>query len=45
MAYDVLKDVEFNDINTSSKLLIIIVVEYVIEGNEGLSGLEGPDVQ
>ena len=45
MAYDVFKDVEFNDINTSSKLLLIILVEYVIEGNEALSGLEGPDVQ
>lgn len=45
MAYDVFKDVEFNDINTSSKLLLIIGVEYMIEGNEALSGLEGLDVQ
>jgi hypothetical protein len=45
MAYDVFKDVEFNDINTSSKVLLIIEIEFVIEGNEALSGLEGPDVQ
>jgi hypothetical protein len=45
MAYDVFKDVEFDEIETSSKLLLIIGVEYVIEGNEALSGFEGPDVQ
>jgi hypothetical protein len=39
MAYDVFKDVEFNDINTSSKLLLIIEIEFVIEGNEALTGL------
>ena len=39
MAYDVFKDVEFNDINTSSKVLLIIEIEFVIEGNEALTGL------
>jgi hypothetical protein len=39
MAYDVFKDVEFNDMNTSSKLLLIIEIEFVIEGNEALTGL------
>ena len=39
MAYDVFKDVEFNDINTSSKLLLIIEIVFVIEGNEALTGL------
>ena len=45
MAYDVFKDVGANDIKTSSKHLLIIGVEYVIEGNEALSGVEGSDVQ
>ena len=39
MAYDVFKDVEFNDMNTSSKLLLIIEIEFVIEDNEALTGL------